>query len=369
MEALSRMLSALVVNRVITGFSIGTPNRGIINISHLLFADDTLIMCEADQRQVQALKALLFCFEAVSGLKVNLDKSELVPIGLVPNSLLLARTLGCKIASFPLTYLGLPLGSASRASSIWDTVIEKIERRLAGWKRMYLSKGGRITLIKSTLSNLPTYFLSLFPIPASVATCIEKLQRDFLWGGLGDEFKFHLVKWKQVCRSIPGGGLGVRNLRVFNRALLGKWLWRFAREPDSLWKLVIEKKYGSLWGEWCTREVSGAHGVGLWKHIRRGWEVFNRFVKLQVGTGTMIKFWSDVWCDSRALKDLYPSLFQLASVKDLSVADAMEVSGGRITWIINFGRAVQDWEISSIADFYSFIYSIRVNNQQEDVMW
>ncbi|XP_042939459.1 uncharacterized protein LOC122274487 [Carya illinoinensis] len=180
MEALSRLLLALVVNGVITGFLIGAPNRVIINISHLLFADDTLIMCEADQRQVQALKALLFCFEAVFGLKVNLDKLELVPIGLVPNTRLLAKTLGCKIASFLMTYLGLPLGSASRASSIWDTVIEKIERRLVEWKRMYLSKGGRITLIKSTLSNLPTYFLSLFPIPASVAIHIEKLQRDFL---------------------------------------------------------------------------------------------------------------------------------------------------------------------------------------------
>jgi hypothetical protein len=58
---------------------------------------------------------------------------------------------------------------------------------------MYLSKGGRVTLIKSTLSNLPTYFLSTFSIPASVANRIEKLQRDFLWGGIGEEFKYHLV--------------------------------------------------------------------------------------------------------------------------------------------------------------------------------
>jgi hypothetical protein len=66
-------------------------------------------------------------------------------------------------------------------------------RWLAPWKRMYLSKGGRVALIKSTLSNLPTYMLSLFPIPADVAQHIEKIQRDFLWGGLNDEVKFHLV--------------------------------------------------------------------------------------------------------------------------------------------------------------------------------
>ena len=84
-----------------------------------------------------------------------------------------------------------------------------------GWKRLYLSKGGRVILIKSTLSNLPTYFLSLFPIPASVANRIEKLQRNFLWGSFGDDPKIHLVKWDTVCSPISSGGLGIRKIRLF----------------------------------------------------------------------------------------------------------------------------------------------------------
>ena len=99
---------------------------------------------------------------------------------------------------------------------------------------MYLSKGGRVTLIKSTLSNLPTYFLSLFPILASVANRIEKVQRNFLWDGFGDEPKIHLVKWASVCSLISSGGLGIRKIRLFNIALLGKWLWRFGIEKDAL---------------------------------------------------------------------------------------------------------------------------------------
>jgi hypothetical protein len=97
------------------------------------------------------------------------------------------------MASLPLKYLGLPLGASFKTKSIWDDVVEKIDRRLAIWKRLYLSKGGRITLIKSTLSNLPTYFMSLFPIPALEAKHIEKLQRAFLWGGISEDFKYHLV--------------------------------------------------------------------------------------------------------------------------------------------------------------------------------
>jgi hypothetical protein len=67
---------------------------------------------------------------------------------------------------------------------------------------MYLSKGDKVNLIKSTLSNLPTYFMSLFPLPTSVANCIEKLQHDFLWDELGKEFKYHLVNWSEVCSIV-----------------------------------------------------------------------------------------------------------------------------------------------------------------------
>jgi hypothetical protein len=117
----------------------------------------------------------------------------LVPVGNVVNMDDLAGILGCRVSSLPLKYLGRLLGAPFKAKFIWDEVVGKIERRLASWQRMYLSKGGRVTFIKSLLFNFPTYFLSLFLIPPSVASRIEKLHRDFLWGGIGEEFKYHLV--------------------------------------------------------------------------------------------------------------------------------------------------------------------------------
>jgi hypothetical protein len=86
-----------------------------------------------------------------------------------------------------------------------------MERQLARWKRMYLSKGGRLTLLKSTLFNILMYYLSLFPIPVGVANRLDKLQRNLLWGGIEDEAKFHLVNWNRICTPIKSGGLGVHN--------------------------------------------------------------------------------------------------------------------------------------------------------------
>ena len=138
------------------------------------------------------MRAILARFEEVSGLHINLGKSELVPIGGVHNLEALVGLMGCGQSSLTLKYLGLPLGAKFKDLSIWNPILERMERRLVGWKRMYLSKGGKVTLIKSLLSSLPTYFFSLLPLPGKVAKRMKKLQRDFLWNGIGGEPKIHL---------------------------------------------------------------------------------------------------------------------------------------------------------------------------------
>ena len=108
--------------------------------------------------QVLHVRLLLLCFQAVTSLKVNVAKSEMVPIGEVNNMQALAEILGCRVGALPMTYLGMPLGAPHKSPSIWNPILEKFERKLAGWKKLYLSKDGRLTLLKSTLSSLPTYF-------------------------------------------------------------------------------------------------------------------------------------------------------------------------------------------------------------------
>ncbi|KAH9734302.1 reverse transcriptase domain-containing protein [Citrus sinensis] len=177
----------------------------------------------------------------VSGLKINLRKSSIVGINFQDQKLIdLASSVGCEIGNWPLKYLGLPLGGNCGKADFWAPVLEKVERRLDGWKKACLSKGGRLTLIQSVLSSLCSYFMSLFQIPVSVAKRIEEAMRDFLWEGIGEGKKDHLVSWRVVSQPQSKGGLGLGNIINRNKALLGKWLWRFPLEVNSLWYCVLK---------------------------------------------------------------------------------------------------------------------------------
>jgi len=123
------------------------------------------------------LKCILLVFEAMSGLRVNLSKSALIPIGEVPNVNALAHFFGCAVDYLPSSYLGLPLGASYKSKAVWDPVVEKFHKRLARWKAKLLSRGGRATLLKSTLWSPPIYLMSLFIVPASIANQLEEIMR------------------------------------------------------------------------------------------------------------------------------------------------------------------------------------------------
>ena len=117
--------------------------------------------CNARKEVLEYLSWILMWFEAMSDLKINLEKSKLIPIGEVSNLEDLVEALGCKEGSLPSTYLKLPLGAPFKSSRVWDGVEKRFRIRLVLWRREYLSKGGRLTLLKSTLSSLLMYFVSL----------------------------------------------------------------------------------------------------------------------------------------------------------------------------------------------------------------
>ncbi|KAG8056843.1 hypothetical protein GUJ93_ZPchr0002g26462 [Zizania palustris] len=115
------------------------------------------------------IKFLLYCFEVLSGMKVNYHKSEVYALGVLDREAHhVADLFNCKLGSLPMTYLGLSVHHYKSSISDFRNLIHKVEKKLATWKCGYLSYGGRMVLINSCLNSLPLYCMSMFLLPESV---------------------------------------------------------------------------------------------------------------------------------------------------------------------------------------------------------
>ena len=133
-EVLSRILKKTEENNLIRGFHVGVANSAGVRISHLLFVDNTILFCDASREQLLFIRLALSCFQAFTGLKVNVGKSEILLVRMMNNLAVLANILHCRVGSLPMKYLGMPLGTSFKIVSIWNPILEKMEKKLSGWK-------------------------------------------------------------------------------------------------------------------------------------------------------------------------------------------------------------------------------------------
>jgi len=200
-------------------------------------------------------------------------------------------------------------------SIIWDFVYYMLER---------LGFCGHACLIKSVLSTLPLFYMSMFKMSAMVVKDVVKLQRNFLWGWGSGGRKIAWVSWKKVCRPREEKGLGMLDIRRFNTTLLGKWIWRLGHEEKGLWKEVLESKYRGWQSLWDQRK--GGFDSLWWRDLQEVWSFegwkneFKDNCKWEVENGREIRLWEDKWVDNMALKDNFPTLFSIVAHKGASLA-------------------------------------------------
>ncbi|GJY92863.1 putative RNA-directed DNA polymerase, partial [Tanacetum coccineum] len=245
-KGLNAIVSEAVEKGIFTGVKVG-ENKVVV--SHLQYADDTIFLGEWNKDNAKSRMCILKCFEEVSGLRVNYNKSKLYGIGVEDRELSdMARWMGCGIGEFPFMYLGLSIGENMRRINDWKVMVDKFKSRLADWKAKTMSFGGRLTLVKSVIGSLPLYYFLMFRVPLSVIKQLERIRKKFFWGGAGEGNKLSWVKWEFVIASFGLGGLNIGSLRAKNLALLGKWWWRFKNEGRNLWVNVIKSIHGASGG-------------------------------------------------------------------------------------------------------------------------
>ncbi|KAL4179299.1 hypothetical protein AMTRI_Chr13g119350 [Amborella trichopoda] len=226
---------------------------------------------------------------------------------------------------------------------------------------------GRSTLIKASLANTPIYFMSLFQIPASVSKRIQQLMRNFLWSGSAETKKFHLVSWNKICTHKKKEGLGIRDLRNQNWALLGKW-WRLANHENQLWMQVIRSKYYISSQRWLPKTNYFSTGSGIWKTLVSLLPRFRSNICFHARGGNRVRFWEDLWIDCSSLKDRFPLLYSISNCKESMIVNEMTLSGNSRDWNPSFRRSLSDEELLQFSTLSSELHGVFLSLSGMDSM-
>ena len=152
-------------------------------ITHLQYTDDTVIMTDGGFDTIRNLKFLLYCFEWMSGLKINYHKSELITFGMDSEEQhAIANMLNCKMGEMPMRYLGFPISSRNVGVGGFKSIVEKMRKKLQPWKSKHLSSGGRLVLTNSSLSSMPTFMMGIFLLQDGVHKQMDNIKSNFFWG-------------------------------------------------------------------------------------------------------------------------------------------------------------------------------------------
>ncbi|KAL0388103.1 UNVERIFIED_CONTAM: putative mitochondrial protein [Sesamum radiatum] len=240
-ESLSALFRMAAERGTIPGVAVC---RGAPRISHLLFADDTMVFCPVNVSTIQHVRQVLDQYKIASGQEINLHKSSAAfsrntPLGTRQH---LASILGVRLENKHEVYLGLPAVAFRSKRALFAALKDRIWKRIQGWHEKLLSQAGKAVLIQAVVQAIPSYAMSCFRLPKMLLVEFQSLAANFFWHD-GDKRRIHWLAWDHMCRSKLDGGLGFRNLEAFNLALLAKQLWWLLSRPDSLVSKVLKAKY------------------------------------------------------------------------------------------------------------------------------
>ncbi len=316
------------MHQTVTHSLLPTIGVGELSVHSLQFADDLLLFMDGSVRSANVIKVVLDGFTSASGLKINFRKSSFLPINLDSDRATnLATLFGCQIGAFPFTYLGLPFSLKALCKQDYLPLLEKLGKRLAGWKSSALSRGGRLVLLNSVLSSTPAFFCSTFRLPVWVTKEIDKIRRGFFWKGKRLTNGFHcLVNWNQICRPKQLGGLGVRRITDMNAALLMKNLWKYYCADNLPWVQMLKTIHYRK-NIPCSTRPPPAVCSPFWCGVLHTSNSFHFSICHKLGDGARTPFWHGRWAGGDLLRDRFPNLFGLASHKHIGVKD----------WLTRFG--------------------------------
>lgn len=314
--------------------------------------------------QANHFKWLLACFENLSGMRINYNKSDIITMGISKDGKsTLARLFCPNIGDFPIKYLGVPLHHTKLSRNDIQPVVDKLMKRIAGWKGKLLSIAGKLALLKSCLASIPIYLLSFIKFPNWAIESINSHIGNFLWNDLEGKHKYHLSNWQSLAQKKEFGGWGIPHLSCLNMSLLSAWINRYHLSDNVIWRKIVDYKYNTKKPNlFCCPKI----GASLfWKGVLWASKAAKLGTRWKIGDGKTTRFWENLWFGNCSLAIQFWELYTIADQKNASVAELWDGENLKISFRRNVSpRLMHMW-----LDLLAIVESISYSDDCDAIIW
>ncbi|KAH9722180.1 reverse transcriptase domain-containing protein [Citrus sinensis] len=294
-------------------------------VSHLFFADDSFLFFRANQQEAVLMRDILASYSLASGQKVNFNKYS---ISFSANVLADVASQVCGVLAVNVTsdhgaYLGLPSCIGRNKRAVFQSIRDKVWQKLQVWNIRLLSRAGKEVLLKTVAQAMPNYVMNVYLLPLDLCKELEIMMNSFWWGGKRNGGGgINWMKWERMCKPKDFGGLGFKQIHIFNVAMLGKQVWKLLTSPTSFVAKVLKARYFPRSS--ILDANLGFNPSFIWRSIMAAKEVVLRGSRIQIGSGQQVLIGKDPWLpdleDGFTTSEL-PEEILMAPVCSLMVAD------------------------------------------------
>lgn len=276
-ECFTRGLKQLIHQGKILPYKLG---RNCPIVSQLSFADDLLIFINGDVKSIRNFRNFLLDYQTASGQLINFEKCSFYCTKKATPATVskFEQLLGIKRKSLPFIYLGAPIYQGINRAIYCKELLQKVDAKLMGWTKKFLSPGGRLILIKHVLNSIPIHTMGSMLLPKSIMNSLEGKFADFFWNSTSAQPKHHWVRYSEFCLPKEEGGLGLRSLLSLQEAYSLKMWWLYLSK-DSLWSAYMHSKYHRQ-GEMIYKSPDSCS----WKRICHASSIGAELIEIENGT-------------------------------------------------------------------------------------
>jgi hypothetical protein len=165
-------------------------------------------------------------------------------------------------------------------------------------------------------NDIQEYHISIYLMPKTVTSRLDKHRRMFFWQGGCTKKKYRLIRWAVICKSKRKGGLGIKDIRKMNVSLLCKWWWKLEKE-NGLWQELVRAKY--LQNKTISTVTHRLDDSPVWQDLLKIKNIYLRGRKIETKKGDLTLFWLDPWLYDRPMCLVAPVLFDLCEEKEVTL--------------------------------------------------